>query len=160
MPKMARTCRPTGDCGSTPPHTMNHPKNRPIHCMPQCGAPWNFTRLFAKITKCDRLPLKFCMRFLLPALPFPSRLVVCVAFATTSFPGFTPPPHHHHIASFWPFFALFACPSVRSSASLTCYACKSLWQIHRPWATTTNRQMGVTCKIFLHKNVCPPTRIG
>lgn len=70
------------------------------------------------------------------------------------------PPHHHHIASFWPFFALFACPSVRSSASLTCYACKSLWQIHRPWATTTNRQMGVTCKIFLHKNVCPPTRIG
>lgn len=92
MPKMARTCRSTGDCGSTPPHTMNHPKNRPIHCMPQCGAPWNFTRLFAKITKCDRLPLKFCMRFLLPALPFPSRLVVCVAFATTSFPGFNPPP--------------------------------------------------------------------
>jgi len=126
--------------------------------MPHCGAPWNFTRLFAKITKCDRLPLKFCMRFLLPALPFPSCLAVCVAFL----PGFPRPQPSGHF---------LPCLLVRPSASLTCYACKSLWQIHRPWpppptaaqrspTAGSPRQMGVTCKIFLHKNVCPATRIG
>lgn len=91
--------------------------------MPHCGAPWNFTRLFAKITKCDRLPLKFCMRFLRTAgSAFPSCLPVSVR-------GF-PLSSLSTLLLFYPFRPV--CLSVRLFASLTCYACKSLWQIHRP----------------------------
>lgn len=83
------------------------------HMFP-CGTPWNFTRLFAKITKCAGFPpSSVCIFTALTLWLFPFQLF---SLSSSCLPLF-----------FFCTVCLSKCLLSCHAFPLTCYACESLW---------------------------------
>jgi len=123
MPKMARTCRPTGDWASNTPPPRHHdplPPHAPLWCALEFHA-----------FICKDYEMRPVAAKVLYALPAAGAAFSFLSGCVRGFPSRLSPS-----AAFWPFFALFACPSVRF-ADLLCMQ-KSVANT-QTLATTTHR---------------------